>query len=230
MAVVVAVGVSLSYAQPPAATGSVRPAARPQRSVVLAAVDRAGRGLHRADRGGDQGGPRPHPRSLRALHAVPDHRHRDGPADHRPLDADEDGRHRQPDRRVQRLDLLDGRGARRHAPGHRGHGRHDASRPTRSRTSTSSSRTCRTSGSRRRSSARRTYGYRRLIDMRELDDCGAIGAALIKANAKKPDPRYKEGIDLAADAHPDEAAAPARRHARAAAAGASSRSGSTMRT
>jgi len=43
-----------------------------------------------------------------------------------------------------------------------------------------------------------SYGYRRLIEMRELDDCGAIGAALIKTYAKKPDPRYKEGIDLAA--------------------------------
>jgi unsaturated rhamnogalacturonyl hydrolase len=41
-------------------------------------------------------------------------------------------------------------------------------------------------------------GYGRLIDMRELDHCGAIGAALIRANARKPDPRYKEGIDLAA--------------------------------
>jgi unsaturated rhamnogalacturonyl hydrolase len=41
-------------------------------------------------------------------------------------------------------------------------------------------------------------GYGRMIDMRELDHCGAIGAALIKLNAKKPDPRYKEGIDLAA--------------------------------
>jgi len=43
-----------------------------------------------------------------------------------------------------------------------------------------------------------SYGYRRLIEMRELDDCGAIGAALVKMNAKKPDPRYQEGIDLAA--------------------------------
>jgi rhamnogalacturonyl hydrolase YesR len=43
-----------------------------------------------------------------------------------------------------------------------------------------------------------SYGYGRLIDMRELDHCGAIGAALIKAYARKPDPRYKEGIDLAA--------------------------------
>ena len=43
-----------------------------------------------------------------------------------------------------------------------------------------------------------SYGYRRLIEMRELDDCGAIGAALIRTYAKKPDPRYKEGIDLAA--------------------------------
>lgn len=41
-------------------------------------------------------------------------------------------------------------------------------------------------------------GYGRLIDMRELDHCGAIGAALVKANAVRPDPRYQEGIDLAA--------------------------------
>jgi rhamnogalacturonyl hydrolase YesR len=41
-------------------------------------------------------------------------------------------------------------------------------------------------------------GYGRMLDMRELDHCGAIGAALVKTNAKKPDPRYKEGIDLAA--------------------------------
>lgn len=41
--------------------------------------------------------------------------------------------------------------------------------------------------------------FRRLIDMRALDDCGAIGAALIKAYAKKPDPRYRAAIDLVAD-------------------------------
>jgi len=41
-------------------------------------------------------------------------------------------------------------------------------------------------------------GYGRLLNMRELDHCGAIGAALIKASVKRPDPRYKEGIDLAA--------------------------------
>ncbi len=41
-------------------------------------------------------------------------------------------------------------------------------------------------------------GYRRLLDMRELDDCGAIGAALVAAYGKKPDPRYREGIDLVA--------------------------------
>jgi rhamnogalacturonyl hydrolase YesR len=39
-------------------------------------------------------------------------------------------------------------------------------------------------------------GYRRLIEMRELDDCGAIGAALVKALAKKQDPRYREAIAL----------------------------------
>jgi rhamnogalacturonyl hydrolase YesR len=42
------------------------------------------------------------------------------------------------------------------------------------------------------------YGLRRLIDMRELDDCGAIGAALIKAYARKPDPRYRVAIDASA--------------------------------
>lgn len=41
-------------------------------------------------------------------------------------------------------------------------------------------------------------GYRRLIDMRELDDCGSIGAALVQAYARKKDPRYREGIDLVA--------------------------------
>jgi len=39
------------------------------------------------------------------------------------------------------------------------------------------------------------YGYRRLIDMRELDDCGAIGAALIKAYNKRKDPRYRATIE-----------------------------------
>ena len=41
-------------------------------------------------------------------------------------------------------------------------------------------------------------GYGRMLDMRELDHCGAIGAALVKANAQRPDPRYQEGIDLTA--------------------------------
>jgi len=43
------------------------------------------------------------------------------------------------------------------------------------------------------------YGYRRLLDMRELDDCGAIGAALIKAYARKKDPRYRATIDAIAE-------------------------------
>ncbi len=42
-------------------------------------------------------------------------------------------------------------------------------------------------------------GYRRLMQMRELDDCGAIGAALIKASAVKADPRYRATIDVVAD-------------------------------
>lgn len=41
-------------------------------------------------------------------------------------------------------------------------------------------------------------GYRRLVDMHELDDCGAIGAALVRAQARKKDPRYEEGIGLVA--------------------------------
>ena len=42
-------------------------------------------------------------------------------------------------------------------------------------------------------------GYRRLLHMAALDDCGAIGAALIKAYAQKPDPRYRATIDAVAD-------------------------------
>jgi rhamnogalacturonyl hydrolase YesR len=42
-----------------------------------------------------------------------------------------------------------------------------------------------------------SYGYRRLLEMRELDDCGAIGAALVKLYARKADPRYREGVALA---------------------------------
>jgi rhamnogalacturonyl hydrolase YesR len=43
------------------------------------------------------------------------------------------------------------------------------------------------------------YGYSRLLNIRELDDCGAIGAALIKAYAKKKDPRYRSTIDVIAE-------------------------------
>jgi unsaturated rhamnogalacturonyl hydrolase len=39
-------------------------------------------------------------------------------------------------------------------------------------------------------------GYRRLMEMHELDDCGAIGAALVKAYARRKDARYREGIAL----------------------------------
>jgi unsaturated rhamnogalacturonyl hydrolase len=42
-------------------------------------------------------------------------------------------------------------------------------------------------------------GYRRLLNMAALDDCGAIGAALIKAFAKKADARYRATIDVIAD-------------------------------
>jgi rhamnogalacturonyl hydrolase YesR len=38
-------------------------------------------------------------------------------------------------------------------------------------------------------------GLRRLQEFRELDDCGAIGAALVKAYARTPDPRFKPVID-----------------------------------
>lgn len=43
------------------------------------------------------------------------------------------------------------------------------------------------------------YGYRRLVDMHELDDCGAIGAALIKTYKRTKDPRYRPVIDLIAE-------------------------------
>ena len=43
------------------------------------------------------------------------------------------------------------------------------------------------------------YGYQRLINIRELDDCGAIGAALIKTYARKKDPRFRATIDVIAE-------------------------------
>ena len=43
------------------------------------------------------------------------------------------------------------------------------------------------------------HGYRRLVDIRDLDDCGAIGAALIKTYEQKKDPRYRAAIDLVAE-------------------------------
>jgi rhamnogalacturonyl hydrolase YesR len=43
------------------------------------------------------------------------------------------------------------------------------------------------------------YGLPRLFEFHELDDCGAMGAALIKAYAKKPNPRFRRTIDRIAD-------------------------------
>lgn len=42
-------------------------------------------------------------------------------------------------------------------------------------------------------------GYRRLLDMHELDDCGAIGAALIRAYTERKDQRYRGTIDATAE-------------------------------
>jgi unsaturated rhamnogalacturonyl hydrolase len=41
-------------------------------------------------------------------------------------------------------------------------------------------------------------GYRRLLAMHELDDAGAIGAALVRTYQRRPDPRYRAGIDRVA--------------------------------
>jgi rhamnogalacturonyl hydrolase YesR len=43
------------------------------------------------------------------------------------------------------------------------------------------------------------YGYRRLLEMRELDDCGAIGAALIKTFQRTKEARFRPVIDIVAD-------------------------------
>src|SRR5450631_1576052 len=44
-----------------------------------------------------------------------------------------------------------------------------------------------------------SHGLRRLLEFRELDDCGAIGAALIKAYRHQPDARYRATIDRIAN-------------------------------
>ena len=43
------------------------------------------------------------------------------------------------------------------------------------------------------------YGYRRLLEMRELDDCGAIGAALVKTFKRTKDARFRPLIDIVDD-------------------------------
>jgi rhamnogalacturonyl hydrolase YesR len=43
-----------------------------------------------------------------------------------------------------------------------------------------------------------SHGLHRLLEFRQLDDCGAIGAALIKAHRQKPDARYRATIDRVA--------------------------------
>ena len=44
-----------------------------------------------------------------------------------------------------------------------------------------------------------SHGYARLVNMHQLDDCGAMGAALVKAFARNPDPRYRAAIDQIAE-------------------------------
>ncbi len=44
---------------------------------------------------------------------------------------------------------------------------------------------------------RRRFG--KMVDPRELDDCGSMGAAMIKVHQERPDARYREIIDLIAD-------------------------------
>ena len=114
--------------------------AGPERSLFPVAVDRARRGLHRADRGRDQGAARSHSRLLRALDAVPRRRYGHRAAADTDLTT--------PTRtvgidlgagRVQRLDLFDGRRAGGHAARDRRHRRSSRSRTTPARTSTSSS-------------------------------------------------------------------------------------------
>ncbi len=42
-------------------------------------------------------------------------------------------------------------------------------------------------------------GYARLLNFKELDDCGSMGAALIKAYNRNPDPRFRPVIDRVAE-------------------------------
>ena len=44
-----------------------------------------------------------------------------------------------------------------------------------------------------------TGSLSRMMQFHQLDDCGSIGAALVKAYSQKPDPRYRATIDRVAD-------------------------------
>jgi rhamnogalacturonyl hydrolase YesR len=43
------------------------------------------------------------------------------------------------------------------------------------------------------------HGYPRLLSFKQLDDCGTMGAALIEAYNRKPDPRFRPVIDRVAE-------------------------------
>ena len=116
------------------------------------------------------------------------------------------------------------------AAGHRGHRRHAASRTTRSRTSTSSSTTSTYFRRQAKEFGPQPRGYRRLLDMRELDDCGAIGAALIKAYREEARPALPGGHRPGGDPHLDAAAAAAPTARSRARARSRWRSGSTTPT
>ena len=216
----------------PGRDGSVRPAARPQRPGVLAAVDRAGRRLHRADA-------RPRSRSSSTGSAITSCGPRRTASSTRPRASRSPTSRRRSktagiDNRNGEFNdwtLLDGRRARRAcsrsptSPATRVPGLHVQELRLHLR------RTCLLPAAGEGSSARRRCGYRRLIDMRELDDCGAIGAALDQGVREEAGPALPGRHRPRRPTHIlHEAAAPARRHARAAAAVSRSRSGSTTPT
>ena len=200
VAVALGAGLALSAQEKPSPPQPPTPAeAGAERTDISMAVHCAGRGLHAAHRGGDQGAAGSGPRFLRAVDAVPDHRHGDRRSGHRLAVRP---------RKTAGIDTRTG----------------EFNDWTYSIGVTLAGMLHVTDVTGDKSFEAYTYknfdfifdhleyfraqakqfgpqpqGYRRLLDMHELDDCGAIGAALIKTYKRNKDPRYKPVIDLVAD-------------------------------
>ena len=187
--------------------------ARAKRADISMAIDRAGGGLHPADRSGDQGAAGSGPRLLRAVDAVPHHRHHDRRSWSTDLSA--------PSKTVG-IDTRDGEfNDWTYSIGVTLAGMLHVADVTGDKSFEQYTYKnfdfifdhLEYFRAQAKAFGPQPYGYRRLLDMHELDDCGAIGAALIKTYKRTKDPALQAGHRPRRRLHLEQDAADGRRHA-----------------